>query len=99
AIIAWLDTPGRIALLPAPPPCPLCADADLLNARGERAANAGVIAMVAVAEAFKLLAGFAGQQLEAALIEFDGYASTARALGRRRLRGAPQARCACEAPS
>ena len=31
--------------------------------------------MVAVAEAFKLLAGFAGQQLEAALIEFDGYAS------------------------
>ena len=99
AIIARLDTPGRIALLPAPPPCPLCADADLLNARGERAANAGVIAMVAVAEAFKLLAGFAGQQLEAALIEFDGYASRSRALQCRRLRGGTEARCACEAPS
>ena len=30
--------------------------------------------MFAVAEAFKLLAGYAGQQLEATLIEFDGYA-------------------------
>ena len=80
AIIARLDTPGRIALLPAPPPCPLCAEADLLSPPRERAGNAGAIAMVAVTEAFRLLAGLAGQQPEAALIEFDGYASRTRAL-------------------
>src|SRR5512146_1234343 len=57
AIVARLDTPGRIALMPAAPPCPLCADADLLSPPRERAANAGTIAMVAVAEAFKLLVG------------------------------------------
>jgi hypothetical protein len=88
AIIARLDAPERIALLPAPPPCPLCADADLLSLPGARADNsraiaAGAIAMVAVAEAFKLLAGFAGQQSEAQLIEFDGYASRSRAFYRR----------------
>ena len=53
--------------------------------------------MVAVAEAFKLLAGFAGQQLEATLIEFDGYASSGARFARRRLGGGEQARCACEA--
>ena len=108
AIIARLDTPGRIALLPAPPPCPLCADADLLRPPGGRAGitgvvalapSAGAITMVAVAESFRLLAGFAGQQPEAQLIEFNGYASRARALGRRRLRGGAQARCACKAQS
>jgi hypothetical protein len=97
AIVARLDTPGRVALLPAPPPCPLCADADLLSPPRERAGNAGAIAMVAVAEAFKLLAGFAGEQLEARLIEFDGYASRTRALHRRRMSGGGEARCACEA--
>ena len=73
AIIARLDTPGRIALMPAPPPCPLCADADLFSPPDVRAASAGAIAMVAVTEAFKLLAGVTGQQLGAELIEFDGY--------------------------
>jgi len=87
-IVARLDTPGRIAILPASPPCPLCADADLLSPPGARATNAGAIAMVAVAEAFKLLAGFAGQQLEGTLVEFDGYVSRPRALGRRRVGGA-----------
>jgi len=108
AIIARLDAPGRIALLPAPPPCPLCADADLLQPPGARAGipsvvalalSAGAITMVAVAEGFRLLAGFAGRQPEAKLIEFDGYASRTRALGRRRLSGRVQARCACEAQS
>lgn len=95
AIVARLDAPGRIALLPAPPPpCPRCADADLLSPPGERAANAGAIAMVAVAEAFKLLAGMAGQRPEAQMIEFHGYASGVRALGCRPSGGAP-ARCAC----
>ena len=93
AIIARLDTPGRIALLPAPPPCLLCAEADLLSPPRDRAGNAGAIAMVAVAEAFRLLAGLAGQQPEATLIEFDGYASRSRALHRH----GGEARCACEA--
>ncbi|HEV7989249.1 MAG TPA: hypothetical protein VGP23_12235 [Candidatus Binataceae bacterium] len=93
AIIARLDTPGRIALLPAPPPCPLCAEADLLSPPLERAGNAGALAMVAVTEAFRLLAGLAGQQPEAALIEFDGYASRTRVLHRH----GGEARCTCEA--
>jgi hypothetical protein len=97
AIVARLDTPGRIALVPAPPPCPLCAEADLLSPPRERAGNGGAIAMAAVTEAFRLLAGFAGQQPEATLIEFDGYASRSRALHRRRLSaGGGEARCACE---
>ena len=65
--------------MPAPPPCPLCAEVELLSPPGAHATNAGALAMVAVAEAFKLLAGFAGQQLESRLIEFDGYVSRSRA--------------------
>jgi hypothetical protein len=95
ALIARLDAPARIAILPAPPPCPLCAGADLLHAPRARAANAGVVAMAAVAEAFKLLAGLAGQQLESTLIDFDGYATRTRPLGRE-ARG--ERRCICEAP-
>jgi hypothetical protein len=98
AVIARLDTPGRIALLPAPPPCPLCADAGLLNPPCERAANAGAIAMVAVTEALKLLAGFAtGRTPGAELIEFNGYTCAPRALGRRPGVGG-QALCPCETP-
>ena len=37
--------------------------------------------MVAVTEAFKLLAGVAGQQLGAELIEFDGYVCRRARLG------------------
>jgi hypothetical protein len=81
AIVARLDTPGRIALMPAPPPCPLCAEVDLLIPPRDRASNAGAIVMVAVTEAFRLLAGVGGMQPEARLIEFDGYASRSRALG------------------
>ncbi len=93
AIVARLDTPGRIALLPAPPPCPLCTELDLLSPPCERAGTAGAIAMVAVTEAVRLLAGLAGQQPGATLIEFDGYASRSRALHRH----GGAARCACEA--
>jgi hypothetical protein len=99
AIVARLDMPGRIALLPTPSPCPRCAEADLLSPPLDRAGNTGAIAMVAVTEAFKLLAGSAGQQPEAALIEFDGYASRMRALHRRRVSGGGEAHCACEAAS
>jgi len=98
AVVARLDTPGCIALLPAPPPCPLCVDVEVLNPPGERAANAGAIAMVAVTEAFKLLAGFAAERTPGAeLIEFDGYTCVPRALGRRPNSGG-QARCTCETP-
>jgi len=69
----------------------------LLSPPRERAGNAGAIAMVAVAEAFKLLAGFAGQQPEGRLIEFDGYVSRTRALHRGRVSGGGKAPCACEA--
>ncbi|HEY2525931.1 MAG TPA: hypothetical protein VGI29_12780 [Candidatus Binataceae bacterium] len=103
AIIARLATPARIAILPAPPPCPLCAGPelhgnlsdDLPDTPGAPAANAGVVAMAAVAEAFKLLAGLAGQQLESTLIDFDGYAARTRTLGRE-ARG--ERHCICEAP-
>jgi molybdopterin-synthase adenylyltransferase len=99
-IIARLDAPGRIAILPASPPCPLCAEGDLLSPPGARAGSAGVIAMVAVTEAFRLLAGVAGQHPEAVLVEFDGYVSQPRALGRRRASGGGrQTPCVCEALS
>ena len=72
----------------------------MLSPPRDRAGNAGAIAMVAVTEAFKLLAGFAGQQPEGRLIEFDGYANRTRALHpRRRVSGGGgEAHCACEAP-
>jgi len=97
AIVARLDLPGRIALMPAPLPCPLCAEIDLLGRLGTRAANSGVVLMFAVAEALKLLAGYAGQRLEGTLIEFDGYAARARGITRRRLGGGERSRCAWEA--
>ncbi len=92
AVVARLDAPALIALLPAPPPCALCADAALWAASGARGANAGAVAMVAVAEAFKLLAGFE-QRPEARLFAFAGYAAAPRILGRR----AGVVRCGCEA--
>jgi len=102
AIIAWLEVPGRIALMPGPPPCPLCADADLLSPVGAHAVKsdafgAGAIAMVAVTEALKLLVGFGGRQPGAELVEFDGYVSRPRRLDRRRVNGGSPVRCACEA--
>lgn len=90
-IIARLDAPARIAVLPAPPPCALCANADLWDAPGERGANGGVAAMVAVTEAFKLLARFE-ERPTPRLFEFSGYAAAPRVLSRR-----ADVRCACEA--
>jgi adenylyltransferase/sulfurtransferase len=99
AVIARLYAPGRIAILPASPPCPLCAEGDLLSPPGARAASAGVIAMVAVTEAFRMLAGVAGQHPEAVQLEFDGYVSRPRALRRRASSGGVSTRCVCEALS
>jgi hypothetical protein len=89
SIIARLDVPSRIAILPAAPPCVLCADADLLGTLSEAAAIAGMVAMVATAEAFKLLAA-SGGEARPAVIELNGYAARTRALSRR-----ADVRCAC----
>ena len=46
---------------------------------GKRCEAADFIAMLATAEAFKLLAGYADQP-SAAIIEFDGFATSVRVL-------------------
>lgn len=71
---ARLDTPARVALLPAGRGCPRCVNGNLLAAFGARAENARVIAMAATVEAFKLLAGYV-ENPRPVLVEFDGYES------------------------
>ena len=70
-VIARLDAPGKIALMPD------VADPSLTSAFGARAEAADFIAMLATAEAFKLLAGHA-ENLSRAMIEFDGYETRVR---------------------
>jgi hypothetical protein len=71
-VIARLDAPGKILVIP-----------DAHNAGtidpgiGTRAEAADFIAMLATAEAFKLIAGYA-ENPSRATIEFDGYATTVR---------------------
>ena len=97
AVVARLDSPGAIAILPAAPPCPLCADTKLLSAIGDRAANAGVVAMAAVAEALRMLAGV-GEKSGSRVIEFTGFATRTFALARRKSDAGAPAPCACETP-
>jgi hypothetical protein len=92
AVIARLDVPPRVAVLPAPPPCALCADAELWSTFDGRGANNRIAAMLAVVEAFKLLAGF-DEHPAPRLFKFSGYSATPRTLGRR-ASGPP---CGCEA--
>jgi adenylyltransferase/sulfurtransferase len=88
-VIARVDAPGRIAVMPSPPPCPRCADDGLMFAKpGPRAANSGVIAMAATVEAFKLLAGYS-EDSQAVMVEFDGLDSHPR-----ELRATPGCACA-----
>ncbi|MGO9455094.1 MAG: HesA/MoeB/ThiF family protein [Candidatus Binataceae bacterium] len=79
AVIARLDYPARIGILPAPPPCARCARKELLEEFKERATGAGIVAMAAAVEAFKLLAGYA-EDPYAVLIEFEGYATRSHEL-------------------
>jgi len=72
-IVARLDAPGRIAVVPNGH----SVDASMLTAVGTRSETADFIAMLATAEAFKLLAGYADSPA-AATIEFDGYATSTR---------------------
>jgi hypothetical protein len=71
-VIAQLDAPGKIQMIP---------DADrpgTIDAGfGTRAEAADFIAMLATAEAFKLIAGYA-ENPPRATIDFDGYATTMR---------------------
>ena len=79
-VAARLDTPAKIAILPAPPPpCLRCADGGAMLAPvAVRDAIAEFVAMVATAEAFKLLAGYASAP-SPVIIDFDGYQSRSQA--------------------
>jgi len=73
-VIARLDAPGKIAVIPD---LQSAVDASMFAAVRERSYAADFIAMLATAEAFKLLAGYAENPWRA-LIEFDGYESRVR---------------------
>lgn len=71
-IVAQLDTPGKILVIPD------ARSAGTIDARfGTRAEAADFIEMLATAEAFKLIADYAANPSRAT-IEFDGYATTVR---------------------
>jgi hypothetical protein len=89
-LFAHLGEPARIAILPARPPCPFCADVDLIAASTPREDNAGFVTMVAATEAFKLLACLAAPP-PPTLLQFSGFACSTRALGQRLL----SAECTC----
>jgi hypothetical protein len=79
-IFCRLDEPPTMAILPGPPPCLFCADADLLGRLQRRSDNAGFVSMIAAAEAFKLLAGAATPT--PTLFRFTGYACATTGLRR-----------------
>jgi molybdopterin/thiamine biosynthesis adenylyltransferase len=72
-IVARLDAPGRIAIVPDGH----SVDASMLTEVGTRSEAADFIAMIATAEAFKLLAGYADSP-SPATIDFDGYETRTR---------------------
>ena len=79
AIVARLDAPGKIAVMPSPPPCIRCASAGLLDAFGARSERASFITMAATTEALKLLAAYDADAV-ASLIRFEGPRSLSEAL-------------------
>src|SRR5216683_6905882 len=91
-VFARLDSHAKVAVLPSRPPCPVCADGDLLAPFEKRGENAGFVAMVAAVEALKTLVQYAPAP-EPQMIEFNGYESKPRKLG---VRSGP-ARCTCGA--
>jgi hypothetical protein len=86
-VIARIDSPPRIAILPSPPPCPRCAGGVWFSRPGNRADGASVVAIAATVEAFKLLAGYA-KDTSATIIDFDGYESHSS-------RAVPDPNCEC----
>ncbi|MGA9721200.1 MAG: hypothetical protein WBQ86_01990 [Candidatus Binatus sp.] len=75
-VIARLDAPGKIEIIPDSHR-PQTVDASMLAAVGQRAEAADFIAMLATAEAFKPIAGYAENPARA-IIEFDGYETKVR---------------------
>jgi hypothetical protein len=72
SVIARLDTPGKITIIPD------VQDPQMLDAEfGARAEAADLIAMLATAEAFKLIAGYL-ENPSRTIIEFDGYETKVR---------------------
>ena len=89
-VFARLDSHAKVAVMPSRPPCPVCADADLLAPFEECGENAGFVAMVAAVEALKALVQYAPAP-EPLMIEFSGYESKPRKLA---MRSGPVS-CAC----
>jgi molybdopterin/thiamine biosynthesis adenylyltransferase len=75
-VIARLDAPGKIAVIPDLHGSQ-STDAPMLAAVGARAEAADFIAMLATTEAFKLLAGY-GENSSRSIIDFDGYETRLR---------------------
>ncbi len=75
-VVARLDAPGKIAIIPDTQSSPTV-DASMLTPVGTRSEAADFIAMLATAEAFKLIAGYA-ENPSRAIIEFDGYQTRVR---------------------
>ena len=79
-VLARLDVPAKLAVIPSRPPCLQCANAgELLAPVGPSADNAGYIAMLAALEVIKLLTQYAPAQ-KPTLIEFSGYQASMRTL-------------------
>jgi hypothetical protein len=76
-VVARLDAPGKIAVIPGGSPSPPTVDASMHPGVGTRLQAADFIAMLATAEAFKLIAGYA-ENPSRATIEFDGYETRVR---------------------
>jgi hypothetical protein len=91
-ILARLDLPARIAVIPQSPPCPRCASVgELLTPLSARAENANFIATIAALEAIKLLGRYDSAP-QPTLIDFRGYESSARIID-----SLPAAQCTCAA--
>jgi hypothetical protein len=88
AVVARLDEPGKIALLPTPPPCIRCASGDLLDSFGARSKQAGFIAMLATTEVLKILGAY-DTTAPASLLTFDGLRTIAEPVA------STKAACAC----
>ena len=76
-VVARLDAPGIITVIPGGSPSGPTVDASMHPAVGIRSEAADFIAMLATAEAFKLIAGYA-ENPSPAIIEFDGYQTRVR---------------------
>ena len=75
-VIARIDAPGKIAIIPDAQR-PRVIDESMLTSVGARAEAADFIAMVATTQAFKLIAGY-DENPSRAIIEFDGYETRVR---------------------